>query len=308
MGDALRGRGEGGGRGRGRGLGMRRGRRGLGSGLGLGLGLGWALVLLWVGVLAPWALRSAEAAGGGADKDRPAPTFAIEGRVELPSVSAPAPAAAAVPAPPPLAPAEFSLTLQDGSGSGRGPLRAFLKGDGSFTFLNVPEGTHILSVLNGDWIFAGIRLEVGPTGTVRAYFKDSGHPVLEYPFVLRPVARPEYYVAKSGGQLLGMLRSPYALITIVGAVFAFGGPALMDWSMSQMSDEEREEFQKQMKSGGVMSVLNAGEKAPSESRGANHVRDPVSPGTPGEVSSSSPSAGGAGHSSAKRGGRKGNRR
>ena len=252
----------------------------------MGRGMSW----LWVCLLVCASSLVCASAETGVPSPA-APSFTIEGRVELPPPAS-------------LVAADFPLTLREGGGDAT--LRAFVTRDGEFSFLNVPEGTHILSVLNGEWIFAGIRLEVSPTGGVRAFFKDSGQPVLEYPFVLRPMAKPEYYVAKSGGQLLGMLRSPYVLLMLVGALFAFGSPILMEWSMSTMTEEEREELKKQMKKGGLMGVMAAGDKinkAGEEGREriAREASAAGASSASGEASSSSGGGGGGGGAKRRKG-------
>ncbi|AFR98973.1 hypothetical protein C343_06961 [Cryptococcus neoformans C23] len=148
-----------------------------------------------------------------------------------------------------------------------GLTKVWVKQDGSFTFYNVPEGAHQLEPLIPGYIFHPLLVTVKPTvssqsNSARGSAEDQLHvqilnparqplPVssvsLPYLLVLEPVAKENYFIPKSGLNMLGLLKSPMVLMMLFSGIMMWGMPKLLanmdDPELSKEMAETRQKMQ-----------------------------------------------------------------
>lgn len=120
-----------------------------------------------------------------------------------------------------------------------------LRRDNTFSFPNVDEATYLLSIHSRDHVFPPLRIDVSksedgsPQQTITAWQtfrgnewsnkgQEYGSGQDEVTFEVRPVAQKDFYIERGGFNLLGFLKSPMILMSLVSVVMIFGLPKLME--------------------------------------------------------------------------------
>ncbi|KAH8112105.1 hypothetical protein DFH11DRAFT_538436 [Phellopilus nigrolimitatus] len=158
-----------------------------------------------------------------------------------------------------------------------------IRRDGSFSIPDVDEGSYILSVVSHDYSFDTLRVDVHPSGEahpdVRPYVLGTPHnppsPIsLQYPIVLKPRRKADYFVERQSFNALGMLQNPMVLMMVVTGVLVVGMPYLMknlDPEVTKEMNERQAKFssiQNAMQTGdfrGGISALLTENEAPNSS-------------------------------------------
>ncbi|KAL5498210.1 hypothetical protein ACEPAH_2340 [Sanghuangporus vaninii] len=140
-----------------------------------------------------------------------------------------------------------------------------IRRDGSFSIPDVSNGSYILTVVSLDYAFDSLRVDVYPSGEslpdVRPYIPGTPHNPpstvsLQYPIVLTPRHKANYFVEMQSFNALGMLRNPMVLMMLVTAVLVFGMPYLIK---SLDPDIAKELNERQARMVGIQSAVQSGD-------------------------------------------------
>ncbi|KAI9005989.1 hypothetical protein BC832DRAFT_592097 [Gaertneriomyces semiglobifer] len=118
--------------------------------------------------------------------------------------------------------------------------------DGEFEFRDIPEGTHVLEVVNHLWMFIPVRLDISPTAVQASItipgtsFSKLG-PALLVPLHLAPRAKYDFFVPREGFKWSSLLANPMLLMSGVSLLMFFALPKLM----ANMPEEARQMQQNQ---------------------------------------------------------------
>ncbi|KAL5520359.1 hypothetical protein ACEPAG_9583 [Sanghuangporus baumii] len=138
-----------------------------------------------------------------------------------------------------------------------------IRRDGSFSIPEVSNGSHILTVVSHDYAFDSLRVDVYPFNEslpdVRPYIPGTPHNPpstvsLQYPIVLMPRQKANYFVEMQSFNALGMLRNPMVLMMLVTAVLVFGMPYLIK---SLDPDIAKELNERQARMAGIQSAVQS---------------------------------------------------
>jgi ER membrane protein complex subunit 7 len=132
-----------------------------------------------------------------------------------------------------------------------------LKRDNTFSFSDVVDASYLLSIYSRDYTFPPVRIDVSKSSsgdstgqTIEAWqtFRGNewnnkgqqyGSGQGEVTFEVSAVAQKDFYVQRGGFNLLGFLKSPMILMSLVSVVMIFGLPKLMENSMCSILEGSR---------------------------------------------------------------------
>ncbi|KAF9478049.1 hypothetical protein BDN70DRAFT_913881 [Pholiota conissans] len=135
---------------------------------------------------------------------------------------------------------------------------------GNFIIPDVPDGTHVLSIVSHDHFFDQLRIDVNNSLSsveVRPFLPGTpmnppSTVLLPYPVILTPRERYVYFVPPESFNLAGMLSNPMMLLMVGGA----GMMLAMPYLIKNLDPEALEEFKEQQaKLGGIQSALQSGD-------------------------------------------------
>ena len=183
-------------------------------------------------------------------------SYAIMGRVRLPGVSRP--------------PAMEVILNDDGASDG---LSTLTRPDGSFEFAGIVPGVYTLDVINTKFVFGKYKVDVRPSGKVRALmwpYPGGPKKAMSHPLKVEPQAISRYFEPRPTVSIWTFLRNPMILMTML----PLGMMLCMRRMMDAMPEEERLEAQRQqaemMK--GALQVFSAGEQATRRARRHEHIK------------------------------------
>uniref|UniRef100_A0A8D8QUJ5 ER membrane protein complex subunit 7 n=1 Tax=Cacopsylla melanoneura TaxID=428564 RepID=A0A8D8QUJ5_9HEMI len=108
----------------------------------------------------------------------------------------------------------------------------FLRDDGSFTIKNVPTGSYVLEVVNPDFMFDPIRVEINSKGKFRArkvdYIQLSKITQLPYPLKLKTVGKIKYFQTREQWRATDLLFNPMVLMMVAPLFLIMILPRLMN--------------------------------------------------------------------------------
>lgn len=106
-----------------------------------------------------------------------------------------------------------------------GEFKGFLKEDGTFIISNVPSGSYVLEVLNPDFIYEPVRVEINPKGKFRArkvnYVISSQVIQLPYPLKLKALSRFRYFQQREQWKITDFLFNPMIIIMVLPLLVSF---------------------------------------------------------------------------------------
>lgn len=100
-----------------------------------------------------------------------------------------------------------------------GEYKGFLKDDGSFVISSVPSGSYVVEILNPDYYYESVRVEINPKGKFRArklnYVQPSQVVQVPYPLKLKALTRFRYFQQREQWKITDFLFNPMVLMMIL---------------------------------------------------------------------------------------------
>uniref|UniRef100_A0A336LID4 CSON003709 protein n=1 Tax=Culicoides sonorensis TaxID=179676 RepID=A0A336LID4_CULSO len=113
-----------------------------------------------------------------------------------------------------------------------GEYKGFLKEDGSFIVSNVPSGSFVLEVLNTDYIYEPVRVEINPKGKFRArkvnYIIPSQVIQVPYPLKLKALSKFRYFQQREQWKITDFLFNPMVIIMVLPLLLMLILPKMMN--------------------------------------------------------------------------------
>lgn len=113
-----------------------------------------------------------------------------------------------------------------------GEFIGFLKEDGTFTIHNVPSGSYVLEVVNPDYAYEPVRVEINSKGKYRArkvnYIQTSQVIPVAYPLKLKALSRLRYFQAREQWRITDFLFSPMVLMMVLPLLLIMVLPKMMN--------------------------------------------------------------------------------
>jgi len=112
-----------------------------------------------------------------------------------------------------------------------GEYNGYLKEDGSFVISNVPSGSYVVEIINPDYMYESVRVEINPKGKFRArklnYVQPSQVIQVPYPLKLKAVTRFKYFQTREQWKITDFLFSPMVLMMILPLLLMLILPRMM---------------------------------------------------------------------------------
>ncbi|XP_041985099.1 ER membrane protein complex subunit 7 [Aricia agestis] len=128
----------------------------------------------------------------------------------------------------------------------------FIKDDGSFAVHNVPSGSYVVEVINPDYMYEPIRVEINSKGKFRArkvnYILTSQVIQVPYPLRMKALSRFRYFQVREQWRLTDFLFNPMVIMMVLPLLFIMLLPKMMN-------DPEAKEDLKQITNMAKMSEL-----------------------------------------------------
>lgn len=100
-----------------------------------------------------------------------------------------------------------------------GEYKGFLKDDGSFLISSVPSGSYVVEIINSDYYYESVRVEINPKGKFRArklnYVQPSQVVQVPYPLKLKALTRFRYFQQREQWKITDFLFNPMVLMMIL---------------------------------------------------------------------------------------------
>ncbi|XP_057334968.1 ER membrane protein complex subunit 7 [Microplitis mediator] len=113
-----------------------------------------------------------------------------------------------------------------------GEYYGFLREDGTFTISNVPSGSYIVEVVNPNYAYEPVRVEINSKGKFRArkvnFIQTSQVIQVPYPLKMRPVTPFRYFQIREQWRVADFLFSPMVLMMILPLLLIMLIPKVMN--------------------------------------------------------------------------------
>ncbi|XP_073846512.1 ER membrane protein complex subunit 7 [Musca autumnalis] len=114
-----------------------------------------------------------------------------------------------------------------------GEYKGFIREDGSFVISSVPSGSYVVEIVNPDYFYEPVRVEINPKGKFRArkvnYVQPSQIVQVPYPLKLKALTRFKYFQTREQWKITDFLFSPMVLMMVV--------PLLLMWVLPKMIND-----------------------------------------------------------------------
>ncbi|XP_055587493.1 ER membrane protein complex subunit 7 homolog [Uranotaenia lowii] len=112
-----------------------------------------------------------------------------------------------------------------------GEYKGFLKDDGSFIISSVPSGSYVVEILNPDYYYESVRVEINPKGKFRArklnYVQPSQVVQVPYPLKLKALTRFRFFAQREQWKITDFLFNPMVLMMILPLFIMLVLPKMM---------------------------------------------------------------------------------
>lgn len=129
-----------------------------------------------------------------------------------------------------------------------GEFLGFLKQDGSFVISNVPSGSYILEVLNPDYMYEPVRVEINSKGKFRArkvnHIQTSLVIQVPYPLRMKAVSKFKYFHVREQWRLTDFLFNPMVLMMVLPLLLIMILPKMMNDPETKKEMEQLSNFRK----------------------------------------------------------------
>uniref|UniRef100_A0A182J0X8 ER membrane protein complex subunit 7 beta-sandwich domain-containing protein n=1 Tax=Anopheles atroparvus TaxID=41427 RepID=A0A182J0X8_ANOAO len=100
-----------------------------------------------------------------------------------------------------------------------GEYKGFLREDGTFVISSVPSGSYVVEIINPDYFYEPVRVEINPKGKFRArklnYVQPSQVTPVPYPLKLKALTRFRYFQQREQWKITDFLFNPMVLMMIL---------------------------------------------------------------------------------------------
>lgn len=108
----------------------------------------------------------------------------------------------------------------------------FIKEDGSFTIHNVPTGSYVVEVVNPDYMYDPVRVEINSKGKYRArrvnYIQTSQVIQVPYPLRMKALTRFRYFQIREQWRLTDFLFNPMVIMMVLPLLLIMVLPKMMN--------------------------------------------------------------------------------
>ncbi|CAH0551735.1 unnamed protein product [Brassicogethes aeneus] len=112
-----------------------------------------------------------------------------------------------------------------------GEFRGFVKKDGSFLINNVPSGSYVMEILNPDYTFEPLRVEINSKGKFRArkvnFIQSTVVPV-PYPLKVKALTNTRYFQVREQWRLTDFIFNPMVMMMFLPLVLIMILPKMMN--------------------------------------------------------------------------------
>lgn len=113
-----------------------------------------------------------------------------------------------------------------------GDYLGFVKEDGSFIIHNVPSGSYILEVLNPEYSYEPVRVEINAKGKYRArkvnHIQTGVVIHVPYPLKMKPLGRTRYFQIREQWRMTDFLFNPMVLMMVLPLVLIMILPKMLN--------------------------------------------------------------------------------
>ncbi|RZC39709.1 DUF2012 domain containing protein [Asbolus verrucosus] len=113
-----------------------------------------------------------------------------------------------------------------------GQLVGFVKKDGSFIVHNVPSGSYIVEVLNPEYTFEPVRVEINSRGKYRArkvnHIQTSLIIQVPYPLSMKALAKTRYFQVREQWRITDFIFNPMVLMMVLPLLLVMLLPKMMN--------------------------------------------------------------------------------
>ncbi|XP_064481933.1 endoplasmic reticulum membrane protein complex subunit 7-like [Ornithodoros turicata] len=128
-----------------------------------------------------------------------------------------------------------------------GEYLGFLRNDGSFTVHNLSPGSYVVEVVNADYMYEPVRVDINSKGKFRArrvnYIQTNFIQTLPYPLKFRTKGAFQYFQVRETWRITDFLLNPMVLMMVVPLLLIMVLPKLMN---AADPETQREMHQMQM--------------------------------------------------------------
>ncbi|KAH3843026.1 ER membrane protein complex subunit 7-like [Dreissena polymorpha] len=128
-----------------------------------------------------------------------------------------------------------------------GTFISYLRGDGRFVISGVPSGTYMVEVVNPNYMFEPVRVDISAKGKKRArkinLMELSPIKTVHYPLEFRERRKPNYFQKREQWKITDFLFNPMFLTMVLPLVLVMILPKMMNAA----DPEAQKEMQSQMK-------------------------------------------------------------
>uniref|UniRef100_A0A2M4AKI0 Putative actin binding protein n=1 Tax=Anopheles triannulatus TaxID=58253 RepID=A0A2M4AKI0_9DIPT len=100
-----------------------------------------------------------------------------------------------------------------------GEYKGFLREDGTFVISSVPSGSYVVEIINPDYYYEPVRVEINPKGKFRArklnYVQPAQVLQMPYPLKLKALTRFRYFQQREQWKITDFLFNPMVLMMIL---------------------------------------------------------------------------------------------
>ncbi|CAG9563730.1 unnamed protein product [Danaus chrysippus] len=108
----------------------------------------------------------------------------------------------------------------------------FIKDDGSFTIHNVPSGSYVVEIINPDYMYEPVRVEINSKGKYRArkvnYIQTSQVIQVPYPLRMKALAKFRYFQVREQWRLTDFLFNPMIIMMVLPLLLIMILPKMMN--------------------------------------------------------------------------------
>ncbi|XP_075227114.1 ER membrane protein complex subunit 7 [Lycorma delicatula] len=108
----------------------------------------------------------------------------------------------------------------------------YLKEDGSFVINNVPSGSYVVEVVNPNYVYEPVRVEINSKGKYRArkvnYIQTSQVIQVPYPLKMKPLSPARYFQVREQWRATDFLFNPMVLMMVLPLLLVMVLPRMMN--------------------------------------------------------------------------------
>uniref|UniRef100_A0A1B6EB66 ER membrane protein complex subunit 7 beta-sandwich domain-containing protein n=1 Tax=Clastoptera arizonana TaxID=38151 RepID=A0A1B6EB66_9HEMI len=108
----------------------------------------------------------------------------------------------------------------------------FLREDGTFVISNVPSGSYVVEVVNPNYTFEAVRVEINSKGKYRArkvnYIQTSQVIQVPYPLKMKPLGQVHYFQVREQWRLIDFIFNPMVLMMVLPLLLIMVVPRIMN--------------------------------------------------------------------------------